>query len=152
MVYDCTQRCIPYDTIHANKEHIRYLDHSTECGRSIPLVTRLKGLNLILSNASLHEELALLEANPGLLSLVLRPSFDSPAYSPSLIKPLTALQHLSLECGYTDFVPAFLKNILDNNQRLESLVLNVNYTLDPDFDDWSVYPSIKRISFQYEPF
>ncbi|KAF9428257.1 hypothetical protein BGZ94_002965 [Podila epigama] len=69
-----------------------------------------------------HQECALLEANPGLLSLYLDLRGDSPDYSPSLTKSLTALRHLIIDGGnLKDLRPGFLKSILDSNQHLESL-------------------------------
>ncbi|KAF9425453.1 hypothetical protein BGZ94_007507, partial [Podila epigama] len=148
MVYDDTHDCIPAEIIHANREHIRYLDHSASSGQSLPQVTQLKGLYLKLLSTDLPQHVALLEANPGLRSLHLRQISDGPEFSPSLFKPLTALQYLCLIGRDNGLSSSILKSILDSNQRLESLSLEFISALDPDFNDWGVYPGMKKVRFR----
>ncbi|KAF9404188.1 hypothetical protein BGZ94_004318 [Podila epigama] len=149
MVYDGKQRRIPYEMIYANRKHIRYLNHTRYNRPNILLFTRLKGLKLRLSNASLLEELALLEANLGLLSLDLTQGSESHDLLPSLLKNLTALRCLRLLGDSEGFSVAALKSILDNSKHLGSLELGFSSTPDGDLDDWDDYPSIKRLYFQY---
>ncbi|KAF9405415.1 hypothetical protein BGZ94_003561 [Podila epigama] len=115
-----------------------------------PLATQLKGLELHLFERHPNEHLELLEANPGLSSLSL--CMDSDRLSVpmddfiTLLKPLTALQSLALG-GDLPLQPATLKKVLDRNQRLESLYL-IGFTgTGPDFDDWSIYSSIRKVHF-----
>ncbi|KAF9427247.1 hypothetical protein BGZ94_005229 [Podila epigama] len=150
MVHTNPGRCIPDEIIQSNRKHIRYLSHSRLFGRDIPQATQLKELSLELSGtATLHQEIALLEANPGLRSLHLLQKINSPDLSPSLFKPLTALQYLNLGGINKGFSPELLKSILDSNQHLGTLILNYNSTLETDFDDWCVYPNIKIVHFRY---
>ncbi|KAF9428998.1 hypothetical protein BGZ94_000179 [Podila epigama] len=149
MVYDDSRLHIPDEAIRANRKHVRYLKLIKSYGQSFSQVCQLKGLYLEFDPLSTFEEFTLLEANPGLLSLELKQATVRPCFPAALFKPLTSLQSLRL---YGGSIPlAALKSILDSNQLLVSLFLEFTSTLDPDFDGWCIYPTIKRIRFRYNP-
>ncbi|KAF9425526.1 hypothetical protein BGZ94_007452 [Podila epigama] len=143
---------IPEATFHANSKHIRYLDLVTSDSVNAPQITQLKGLRLRLFDKCLSEHIQLLNANPGLSSLVLSKSYDYRSLQADdimvLLKPLTALQSLTLN-GNLPLQPVVLKNVLDSNQRLDLLSLYIDsFETDPVFDDWGIYPSMKHLTFR----
>ncbi|KAF9415978.1 hypothetical protein BGZ94_010346 [Podila epigama] len=142
-------------TIHANKQHIRYMNHNEMGPPTTALqVTRLKGLSLVLTYACRPEVLDLLVMNPALVSLemTLRSSEKSGlvTITPALLK-MTNLRCLSL-FGNPYLEPDILRSILDSIQGLESLTLHIPTDTDLDFDDWRLYLGIKKLRFQFRPF
>ncbi|KAF9412724.1 hypothetical protein BGZ94_000962 [Podila epigama] len=149
------RRKIPEAVFQSNSKYIRYLSLSTEDYFDASQVTRLKELSLRLIDKYLDEHRQLLNANPGLSSLYLCRYSNSASVQTDdvmpLLKPLTALQRLTLS-GYLSLQPVAFKDVLDRNQHLESLRLrDISTKMDPDFDDWGIYRSMKDLTFKYNP-
>ncbi|KAF9424698.1 hypothetical protein BGZ94_007956 [Podila epigama] len=144
----------PEAVAHANRQHIRYLTHNGfDPSIKALQVTQLKGLSLELYYFCRPEVISLLEKNPALISLeVILSSFEESGLvdiAPALLK-MTALRCLSL-FGNAYMKPDVMRSVLDNNQRLESLTLQIPIDTDTAFGDLRLCLGIKKLCFLLNP-